>query len=71
MRENYDCLLKDLDAELLYNFLVINVSKGCVTRAPKGCRYVILSYMWCGINPIYLTRQNYSTLSSELELKED
>jgi hypothetical protein len=42
MRENYDCLLKDLDAELLYNFRVINVSKGCVTRAPKGCRYVRL-----------------------------
>lgn len=44
---------------------VIDVRRGSVARAPLGCRYVCLSYVWGNIKQLVLNDETVSGLSRE------
>ncbi|KAF2452294.1 heterokaryon incompatibility protein-domain-containing protein [Lineolata rhizophorae] len=49
-----------------FEFRVIDVLAGCVTRAPPKCRYLALSYVWgIGFDTAMLTRDNLQKLSQQ------
>ncbi|KAI9878060.1 MAG: hypothetical protein M1830_002039 [Pleopsidium flavum] len=49
---------------------VIDVRRGSVAKAPLGCRYVCLSYVWGNIKQLVLNNQTMSGLSRECGIYE-